>query len=71
MNGDAPSGIEGARSERLLTVQQAAERLNVSVRNIREHIYRRRLHIVKIGRLVRIEEGELEAFIDRGRTTWE
>jgi excisionase family DNA binding protein len=71
MSRKAQSGIEGARSKRLLTVQEAAERLNVSVRNIREHIYRRRLPIVKIGRLVRIEEGELEAFIEGGRTNWE
>lgn len=52
---------------RLLTVQQAAQRLNVSVRNIRHQIHQRRVPIVKIGRLVRIEEGELEAFIDRCR----
>ncbi len=57
-------------SDRLLTIEEAAERLNVSVRNVREHIYRRRLPIVKIGRLVRIEEAELEAFIERGRTSW-
>jgi excisionase family DNA binding protein len=37
---------------KLLTVEEAAERLNVSVRNVREHIYRRRLPIVKIGRLL-------------------
>lgn len=53
--------------ERLLTIREAAERLNVSVRNVREQIYRRRLAIVKIGHLVRIEEAELQAFIDRGR----
>jgi excisionase family DNA binding protein len=55
--------------DRLLTIQQAAERLNVSVRNIREHIFRQRLPVVKIGRLVRIEQAELEAFIERGRTS--
>jgi excisionase family DNA binding protein len=67
------SGPRMGRSEEssLLTVQEAAERLNVSVRNIREQIYRRRFPIVKIGRLVRIEEAELEAFIDRGRTRWD
>lgn len=52
----------------LLTIEQAAELLNVSIRNVREQIYRRRLNVVKVGRLVRIEPAELEAFIERGRT---
>jgi excisionase family DNA binding protein len=43
----------------------------VTVRNVREHIYRRRLPIVKVGRLVRIEQSELEAFIERGRVMWD
>ncbi len=55
----------------LLTVEEAAEQLNVTVRNVREHIYRHRLPIVKVGRLVRIEQSELEAFIERGRVTWD
>lgn len=63
---------DGAASEprlsRLLTIEQAAELLNVSVRNVREQIYRRRLGVVKVGRLVRIEATELEAFIERGRS---
>jgi excisionase family DNA binding protein len=54
-------------ASRLLTVGEAAERLNVSVRNIRHQIHQRRLPIVKIGRLVRIDEHDLEAFIDRCR----
>ena len=55
------------KTRRLLTIQEAAERLNVSVRNIRHHIYLRHFPIVKIGRLVRIDEGDLDAFIDQGR----
>lgn len=58
-------------AHKLLTVEETAERLNVSVRNVRHHIYRRRLPIVKIGRLVRIEERDLEAFIERGRIGWQ
>ncbi|MDQ4144399.1 MAG: helix-turn-helix domain-containing protein [Actinomycetota bacterium] len=53
---------------RLLTVDDAAERLNVSVRNVRHQIFTRRLPVVKIGRLVRIDERDLEALIDRGRS---
>lgn len=51
----------------LLTVEQAAERLSVSVRNVRHQIYRRKIPVVKIGRLVRIDEGDLQDFIERGR----
>ena len=46
---------------------EAAERLNVSERNVRHQIFQRRIGIVKIGRLVRIDERQLEAFIDAGR----
>ncbi len=56
---------------RLLTIPEAAEQLSVSVRNIRHQIYLRRLPIVKVGRLVRIDERDLERFIERGRVAWE
>ena len=61
--------MNASKSEhsRLLTVRQAADRLNVSVRNIRHQIHQRRIRIVKIGRLVRIDERELESFIERCR----
>ena len=51
----------------LLTIEQAAERLSVSVRNIRHQIYRRKIPLVKVGRLVRIDEADLQDFIDQGR----
>lgn len=54
----------------LLTVEEVAERLNVSVRNVRHQIFQRRLAVVKIGRLVRVDERDLEALIERGRVTW-
>jgi excisionase family DNA binding protein len=55
------------RSPKLLTVAQVAERLSVSERNVRHQIFQRRIGIVKIGRLVRIDERQLEEFIDEGR----
>jgi excisionase family DNA binding protein len=55
----------------LLTIEEAARRLSVSIRNIRHQIYLRKLPIVKVGRLVRIDERDLEAFIERGRVHWE
>ncbi|CAN5684891.1 hypothetical protein BH20ACT21_BH20ACT21_10170 [soil metagenome] len=56
---------------RLLTIEEASQRLNVSIRNIRHQIYTGRLPVVKIGRLVRVDEEDLEAFIDRCRVTRE
>ena len=58
-------------ARRLLTVEEAADRLSVSARNIRHQIYRRRIPVVKIGRLVRIDERDLEALIEEGRVTWD
>lgn len=60
-----------SRSSSLLTIEEAAKRLSVSIRNIRHQIYLRKLPIVKVGRLVRIDERDLEAFIEQGRVRWE
>ena len=51
----------------LLTVPQAAERFNVTVRWIRRAVFERRLAYVKVGRLVRIESAELERYIEANR----
>lgn len=49
--------------DRLLTVEQAAERLGTTVRFPRRLIEERRITFVKVGRHVRIPERELEAYI--------
>ncbi|MGV9534708.1 excisionase family DNA-binding protein [Streptosporangium sandarakinum] len=51
---------------RLLTVEQAAERLNTSARFPRRLIAERRIAFVHVGRNVRIPEAALEAFIAAG-----
>ncbi|MFI6928182.1 helix-turn-helix domain-containing protein [Nonomuraea spiralis] len=51
---------------RLLTVEEAAERLNTSVRFPRRLIEERRIAFVHLGRNVRIPEAALEAFISAG-----
>lgn len=49
---------------RLLTVEQAAERLGIKPSTIRSWILRReRLEIVKVGRLVRIPESAIDDLI--------
>lgn len=51
----------------LLTVDQAAERINTRPRFIRRLIAERRIEFVKLGRHVRISEAALAEFIDAGR----
>jgi excisionase family DNA binding protein len=54
-------------TERLLTVEAAAEHLSTSVRFIRRLIAERRIEFVKVGRHVRISESALTDFIEAGR----
>ncbi len=51
----------------LLTVDQAAERLGTSSRLIRRLIAERRIAFTKLGKHVRIDTGDLDAFVAAGR----
>ena len=51
---------------KLLTVDQAAERLGTSVRFPRRLIAERRITFVRVGRHVRIPESALDALIEAG-----
>ncbi len=51
----------------LLTVEQASERLGTSARFVRRLIAERRISFVKLGRHVRIETADIEAFVAAGR----
>lgn len=51
----------------LLTVEQAAERLGTSVRFIRRLRTEGRIPVVKIGKHIRIDSADLDAFIEAGR----
>jgi excisionase family DNA binding protein len=53
--------------DRLLTLPEAAERLGTSVRFARRLVAERRIAFVKVGRHVRIDPDDLEAFIAAGR----
>ena len=56
---------ENATHHRLLTVEQAAERLGIKPATIRSWILRQeKLEVVKVGRLVRITEKSIQKFID-------
>jgi excisionase family DNA binding protein len=53
--------------ERLLTVNEAAERLGTSTRFIRRLIAERRIAYTRLGRHVRIAGRDLDAFVASGR----
>jgi excisionase family DNA binding protein len=53
--------------ERLLTVDEAAERLGTSTRFIRRLIAERRIAYTKLGRHVRIATRDLDTFVASGR----
>lgn len=50
--------------DRLLTVEQVAERLGTTVRFPRRLIEERRITFVKVGRHVRIPESAVRTFVD-------
>ena len=52
--------------DRLLTVEQVAERLNVGERFVRRLIQERRIEVRRLGKHVRIRESAVEAFIEAG-----
>jgi excisionase family DNA binding protein len=53
--------------DRLLTVEEAADRLGTSVRFVRRLILERRIAYTKLGRHVRIAPCDLDMFIRSGR----
>lgn len=53
--------------EKLLTPQEAADRLGTPLRFIRRLVAERRIGYVKVGRYVRIPASELQRFVDAGR----
>ena len=53
--------------DRLLTVEEAAERLGTSVRFVRRLVAERRIAYVKVGRHVRLDLADVEAFIAAAR----
>jgi excisionase family DNA binding protein len=56
----------GITFDRLLTVDEAAIRMNVKPRFVRRLIQERRIDVRHLGKHVRIRESTLEAFIEAG-----
>lgn len=66
---EAPNPQPTQRSDRplLLTVEEAAEHLTVSVRTIKYLISDGKLPFVKIGRVTRVDARDIDDYIDRSR----
>jgi excisionase family DNA binding protein len=67
MNAPTYHPPDGAHAGRLLKPEEAAERLNVSLRFIRRLCHERRLPYTKVGKFVRFDADELEAWITAQR----
>jgi excisionase family DNA binding protein len=61
------AGDGATRSRALLTQQQVADRFGTSFRFVRRLVEERRIPYTKLGKHVRIEEADAEAFIAAGR----
>ena len=53
--------------ERLLTLDEAAEELNLTPRSMRRLVNERRIAFVRMGRKIRISESDLAAFVEAAR----
>jgi excisionase family DNA binding protein len=51
----------------LLTIDQLAEQLNVSVRHVRRLVAERRVPYLKVGRLIRFDPAEIALWLDDAR----
>jgi excisionase family DNA binding protein len=58
--------LSSRRSERLLTIAEAATRLGLKISTIRRRILERRIAVVRIGRAVRIPIEVVDALIADG-----
>ena len=58
-------GDDGSR--RLLDIEGAAEHLTVSVRFMRTLVAERRIPYLKVGKFIRFDRADLDAWLDRCR----
>ena len=53
--------------DKLMTFEEAAERLGTTPRHMRRLVIERRIAYTKLGRHVRIDPDDLDAFVSAGR----
>lgn len=52
---------------KLLTIDQLAEQLGITVRHVRQLIAERRIPYLKVGKLVRFDPAEIAGWLDEAR----
>ena len=52
---------------KLMTIEEVAERLGVSVRHIRRLVHERRIPVIKWDHLLRFDPEDIEAWIEESR----
>ena len=52
---------------KLITIEEVAERLGVSVRHVRRLVHERRIPFVKWGHLLRFAPDDIEAWVEEAR----
>lgn len=67
-SGATGTGVRGRSITRLRTIDEAAELLNVSPRTVRRLIESGALPVHRLGRLVRIADPDLAAFLAASRS---
>lgn len=54
-------------TQKLLTVKQAAERMNVGERFVRRLVFEKRIPFTKLGTHVRIAEADVDAYLEANK----
>jgi excisionase family DNA binding protein len=57
------SDDKGGRPSEALTTEEAAQRVGVSTRTMRRLVSEREIRFMRIGRLVRLQAGDIDAFM--------
>ena len=68
---ELPAPRVPAGRRRLLDIDAVAEHLGTSVRHLRRLVQERRIPVVRIGRLIRFDPVDLDAWLDEHRSSAE
>lgn len=63
--------VSSGGRRRLLDIDAVAEMLNTSVRHIRRLVHEHRIPVVRVGRLIRFDPVDLDAWLDEHRSSAE
>jgi excisionase family DNA binding protein len=59
--------VVAAESQRLLSVEKAAQYLDIGTETLRQIVDRGEIPHVRVGRLVKVDRRDLDSWIDRGK----